>query len=182
MKKTLLIILILLTSYNSFSQLYIGAGIHQANSIAIDNSYGSWDWGFDVEYKFKKYITKVGFWPLVRTLNVTTTDPVALYQIPFMIYSPERMVYCEGLPSRKINFGSGIYLVIPLFETGLDRAVFYGITNEISFSFYFSDNTEGRIGLITNFDLGLGRAESGVFMRFSMPSKDFWNRIKSYKL
>lgn len=178
MKKTILIILFFTISYNSFSQLYLGFAIHQANSIS-SYSYGSWDWGLDFEYQLKEKSLSVGIWPLVRNID-NRKEPISLYQIPFM-YRTSKTVFIGGLPSHGMNFGAGLYLDIPFLGSGLDQAVFYGISNEMSFSFYFPDNSEGRIGLLTNFDLGLGRAECGVFMRFLFPAKGFWNKLKTYK-
>jgi len=178
MKKTLIIFFFVIISYSSFSQFYIKSSIHQSNSIAIDNVYSSWDWGGEIEYQLNDKAFSVGFWPLVRNID-NRKDPVALFQVPFM-YNSSKTAYCEGLRSRKINFGAGVYMSFPFMETGLNQAVFYGLANEISLSFYFSDNLEVSIGLLSNFDLGLGRYESGVFMRFGMPTKDYWKKAKVY--
>lgn len=138
--------------------------------------------GLDFEYQFKEKNKSfsVGFWPLLRNID-NRKEPIALYQIPFM-YRTSKTVFIGGLPSHGMNFGGGLYLDIPFFGSGLDQAIFYGISAEMSFSFYFPDNMEGRIGLLTNFDLGLGRMESGVFIRFLFPAKSFWSKLKQTTL
>ncbi len=164
--------------FNSFSQLYVSTLMHQSNSISSQDKYSNLDIGVDLEYEFKQNLISVEFWPLIRELG-NINESTVLFQVPFMFNTSRGIVYNGGLPLYKPNVGVGIYFTVPVMA-GLNNSVFYGGTFEVSFDLYFLNNTKGRIGIRTNIDSfgGLGRGESGVFMRFSMPTKDVWAKMK----